>query len=80
MKAKLLTTLHPHTTQTTCLRIGQKSGQVLVTGGLDKTVNLFKIGASEALLVTISNMTMNYIPISIAMANFNSHLQAMSRL
>ena len=33
-----------HSSDVTCLQIGRKSGQVLVTGGEDKMVNMWRLG------------------------------------
>ena len=33
-----------HSSNVTCLQIGRKSGQVLVTGGEDKSVNMWRLG------------------------------------
>lgn len=40
-----------HGASVTCLAIGQKSGQVMVTGGEDKKVNLWAIGKTGAIMV-----------------------------
>ena len=42
-----------HTSQTKSLKIGPKSGRVMVTGGEDKKVNLWAIGKSEPILVRV---------------------------
>ncbi|KAI9000020.1 WD40-repeat-containing domain protein [Gaertneriomyces semiglobifer] len=39
-----------HSATATCLRIGQKSGRVMVTGGEDRKVNLWAVGKSAPIL------------------------------
>lgn len=38
-----------------CLQLGRKSGQVLVTGGNDATVNMWAVGKTEPIIVRSSN-------------------------
>lgn len=40
-----------HTAKINCLRIGRKSGRVLVTGGEDKCVNMWAIGKPNVVMV-----------------------------
>ena len=39
-----------HSQKVNCLQLGRKSGQVLVTGGQDKRVNLWRVGRSGNIL------------------------------
>jgi katanin p80 WD40 repeat-containing subunit B1 len=41
-----------HQGKVNCLRIGRKSGRVMVTGGDDKNVNMWAIGKAEPIMVT----------------------------
>ena len=48
----LITTFTAHDSRTRCLRIGPKSGKVLVTGGDDRRVNLWALGKPTPILVS----------------------------
>ncbi len=50
-KSQKISSFVAHTSRTNCLRIGPKSGRVLVTGGQDRVVNLWAIGKPTAILV-----------------------------
>jgi WD40 repeat protein len=51
MKSKRINAFHAHSSAINCLKIGPKSGKVLVTGGHDKLVNLWAIGRATPILV-----------------------------
>ena len=39
-----------HTSNVNCVQLGHKSGQVVVSGGEDRRVNVWKIGRTEAIM------------------------------
>ncbi|KAJ1336829.1 hypothetical protein BSLG_006932 [Batrachochytrium salamandrivorans] len=49
-KPRTVNSFVAHSTKTNCLRIGPKSGRVIVTGGEDRKVNLWAIGRPSAVL------------------------------
>jgi katanin p80 WD40 repeat-containing subunit B1 len=53
MKSKRINSFHAHSSAINCLKIGPKSGKVLVTGGHDKLVNLWAIGRAVPILVFV---------------------------
>ena len=48
--ARLLQEFTAHSQDVTCLQLGRKSGQVLVTGGADAIVNMWAVGKPEPIL------------------------------
>ncbi|KAL2915670.1 hypothetical protein HK105_204855 [Polyrhizophydium stewartii] len=50
VRAQTVGSFVAHSSRTTCLRIGPKSGRVIVTGGEDRKVNLWTVGRSSAVL------------------------------
>ncbi|KAH9274498.1 hypothetical protein BASA83_003131 [Batrachochytrium salamandrivorans] len=52
-KPRTVNSFVAHSTKTNCLRIGPKSGRVIVTGGEDRKVNLWAIGRPSAVLDTL---------------------------
>ena len=53
IKSQKIASFACHESKTNCLKIGPKSGRVLVTGGQDRLVNLWAIGKPTSILVSI---------------------------
>jgi hypothetical protein len=56
IKTQKIATFAAHASNATCVKIGTKSGRVVVTGGQDKKVNLWTIGKSNHILVRSFNL------------------------
>ncbi|KAL5035622.1 Katanin p80 WD40 repeat-containing subunit B1 [Batrachochytrium dendrobatidis] len=48
--SRIISGFTAHASKTNCLRIGPKSGRVIVTGGEDRKVNLWAVGRTSAVL------------------------------
>jgi katanin p80 WD40 repeat-containing subunit B1 len=53
VKSQKIASFACHEGKTNCLKIGPKSGRVLVTGGQDRLVNLWAIGKPTCILVSL---------------------------
>jgi katanin p80 WD40 repeat-containing subunit B1 len=56
MKSQKISSIPSHSS-TTCLKIGPKSGRVLVTGGKDKLINLYALGKQHSILSLSGHVT-----------------------
>jgi katanin p80 WD40 repeat-containing subunit B1 len=57
MKSQKIASFSAHGGKVSCLKIGPKSGRVLVTGGQDRMVNLWAIGKPQAILQLSGHVT-----------------------